>query len=38
MKQAIGISVDTGWGACVVVGGSLAQPEIVANRTIDLAR
>ena len=36
MKQAIGISVHTGWGACVVVGGSLAQPEIVANRTIDL--
>ena len=36
MKQAIGISVHTGWGACVVVGGSLAQPEIVANQVIDL--
>lgn len=34
MKQAIGISVHTGWGACVVVGGTLAKPEIVANEVI----
>jgi hypothetical protein len=34
VKQAIGISVHTGWGACVVVGGTLAKPEIVANEVI----
>lgn len=34
MRRAIGISVHTGWGACVVVGGSLAKPEIVANEVI----
>jgi hypothetical protein len=32
----MGISVHTGWGACVVVGGSLARPEIVANGVIDI--
>jgi hypothetical protein len=36
MKRAIGISVHTGWGACVVVGGSLQKPEIVANERIDI--
>jgi hypothetical protein len=36
MQRAIGISVHTGWGACVVVGGSLRQPEIVANEVIKL--
>jgi hypothetical protein len=35
-KHAIGISVHTGWGACVVVGGSLANPEIVANEIIEI--
>ena len=32
----MGISVHTGWGACVVVGGSLSRPEIVANSIIDI--
>lgn len=36
MKWAIGISVHTGWGACVVVGGSLRKPEIVGNKVIEL--
>ena len=36
MKHAIGISVHTGWGACVVVGGSLATPEIIANEVIEI--
>jgi hypothetical protein len=36
MQRAIGISVHTGWGACVVVGGSLSQPEIVGNEVIKL--
>jgi hypothetical protein len=35
-ERAIGISVHTGWGACVVVSGSLAKPEIVANELIEL--
>lgn len=34
--RAIGITVHTGWGACVVVGGSLARPEIVANQVIEI--
>lgn len=36
MRRAMGISIHTGWGACVVVGGSLAKPEIVANEVIEL--
>src|SRR5262245_54798528 len=36
MQQAIGISVHTGWGACVVVGGSLQKPEIVAREEIEI--
>jgi hypothetical protein len=36
MRRAIGMSVHTGWAACVVVGGSLEKPEIVANEVIDL--
>src|SRR5262245_30829302 len=36
MQRAIGISPHTGWGACVVVGGSLKKPEIVANEMIEL--
>ena len=36
MQRAIGISVHTGWGACVVVGGSLREPEIFSNRVIEL--
>jgi hypothetical protein len=33
---AIGITVHTGWGACVVVGGSLRNPEIIGNTVIEL--
>jgi hypothetical protein len=36
MHRAIGITMHTGWGACVVVGGSLARPEIVANQVIEI--
>ena len=36
MQRAIGITVHTGWGACVVVGGSLRKPEIIDNRVIEL--
>jgi hypothetical protein len=36
MQRAIGISVHTGWGACVVVGGSLRKPEIFSNSVIEL--
>jgi hypothetical protein len=35
-ERAIGISVHTGWGACVVVGGSLRDPEIIGNAVIEL--
>jgi hypothetical protein len=35
-RRAIGMSVHTGWAACVVVGGTLAKPEIVANEIIEL--
>ncbi|MGH8289948.1 MAG: hypothetical protein ACREV7_13150 [Steroidobacteraceae bacterium] len=36
MQRAIGISVHTGWGACVVVGGSPRKPEIICNKVIEL--
>jgi hypothetical protein len=36
MHRAIGISIHTGWAACVVVSGSLAKPEIVANEVIEI--
>ena len=36
MERAIGITVHTGWGACVVVGGSPRKPEIFANEVIEL--
>jgi len=36
MQRAIGISIHTGWGACVVVGGSLRKPEIIGNEVIKL--
>jgi hypothetical protein len=32
----MGITLHTGWGACVIVGGSLHQPEIVANDIIEM--
>jgi hypothetical protein len=34
--RAIGISIHTGWAACLVVGGSRDGPEIVANEVIEL--
>ena len=36
MQRAIGITVHTGWGACVLVGGSLSEPEIIANQVIEI--
>ena len=34
--RAMGITVHTGWGACVVVGGSSEHPEILANTLIEV--
>ncbi|HET7097059.1 MAG TPA: hypothetical protein VFJ68_06680 [Casimicrobiaceae bacterium] len=36
MHRALGISVHTGWAACVVVGGSMSEPTIVANEVIEI--
>ena len=36
MQRAMGISVHTGWGACVVVAGSLERPEVVAGAMIEV--
>jgi len=36
MQHAIGMSIHTGWAACVVVGGTPARPAIVANQTIEI--
>ena len=36
MPRALGISIHTGWAACVVAGGSLAKPEIFANEVIEI--
>jgi hypothetical protein len=36
MARWIGISVHTGWAACVVVDGSLSAPIIVANEVIEI--
>jgi hypothetical protein len=36
MHSAMGISVHTGWGACVVVAGSLTSPEIIANQVVEI--
>jgi hypothetical protein len=36
MQRAIGVTVHTGWGACVVVGGSLRHPQILDNKVIEL--
>lgn len=36
MNRAIGITVHTGWGACVLVGGSMTSPEIIANEVIEI--
>ncbi|HZT01253.1 MAG TPA: hypothetical protein VFA39_03180 [Steroidobacteraceae bacterium] len=34
--RAIGISVHTGWGACVVVDGSLRHPQVIGNKVVEL--
>lgn len=36
MPRAIGISIHSGWGACVVVGGSFARPEIAASEIVEI--
>ena len=36
MVSAIGITVHTGWGACVVVSGSPREPRIIGNRVVKL--
>jgi hypothetical protein len=36
MQHAIGISVHTGWAACVVVAGSPRRPEVIANAVVEL--
>jgi hypothetical protein len=36
MQRAIGVTVHTGWGACLIVGGTLRNPEIVNNKVIEL--
>src|SRR3546814_165813 len=36
MKCAIGITVHTGWGACVLVGGSATSPAIIGNQVIEI--
>jgi hypothetical protein len=36
MNRAIGITVHTGWGTCVLVGGSMTSPEIIANQMIEI--
>jgi hypothetical protein len=35
-RRALGISVHTGWGACVVVGGSPQRPEVIANEVVEI--
>jgi hypothetical protein len=35
-RHAMGITLHTGWGACVVVGGSLHEPDIVASDIIEM--
>ena len=34
--RALGISLHTGWAACVVVGGSLQKPQIFANEIVEI--
>jgi hypothetical protein len=36
MSHTLGISVHTGWAACVVVGGSLRNPQVVANEILEI--
>ena len=34
--RALGITLHTGWGACVIVGGSLREPEVFTNEIIEI--
>jgi len=36
VRRALGISVHTGWGACVVTAGSLRHPQIIASEVIEI--
>jgi hypothetical protein len=36
VNRAIGITVHTGWGACVLVCGSMTSPKIIANQVIEV--
>jgi hypothetical protein len=36
MPRALGISVHTGWGACVAVEGSRRRPAILANGIVEM--
>ena len=36
MPHALGISVHTGWAACVVVDGTLRKPVVVANEVVEI--
>lgn len=36
MTRALGVSIHTGWGACVVVAGSITKPEIIANTRVEV--
>jgi hypothetical protein len=36
MNHALGISLHTGWAVCVIVGGSLRKPQIIACERIEM--
>jgi hypothetical protein len=36
MRLALGLSVHTGWAACIVAGGSLRQPHVAAREHVSL--
>ena len=36
MARAPGVSIHTGWGACVVVAGSPAKPEVIASALVEV--
>jgi hypothetical protein len=36
VRRALGISIHTGWAACVVAGGTLARPEIAASELVEV--
>jgi hypothetical protein len=35
-SRALGVTVHTGWAACVVVAGTLEAPQVVANARVDI--